>query len=50
MCWDFDLSFLGEGELIPQGIGSMDIEQKAQYLVLLFKMDTCNYIKAYVFI
>ena len=31
MCLDFDLSFLvGGGELIPQGIGSMDIKQKGQ--------------------
>lgn len=36
MHWDFDLSFLGggkragQGELLPQDIGSVDIKQKAQ--------------------
>ena len=48
MCWDFDLYFLGGGGTYSSG--SMDIKQKAQYIVLLCKMDTFNYIKAYVFI
>lgn len=49
MCWDFDLYFLGGGGGTYSS-GSMDIKQKGQYIVLLCKMDTFNYIKAYVFI